>query len=145
EVMPPWFAASSSDRTHSPWANDRSLTVQDKSDLLAWLNGDRAVGNPADAPFTRVFPTDWQIGKPDLVVQLPHPIPVKATGVMPYQVARVETTLTEDKWVQAYEIQPTAREVVHHVIVRMREKGAPEKTGRERDGADERDGFFAAY
>jgi thiol-disulfide isomerase/thioredoxin len=139
EVMPPWFAAPAKDSTHSPWLNDRSLTAQDKSDLLAWLASDKPVGNPAEAPIARVYPTGWEIGQPDLVVQLPQPVQIKATGTMPYQNVRVETTLTEDKWVQGYEIIPTDREVVHHVIVRVAEKG------KKKGDGDERDGFFAAY
>ena len=61
-----------------------------------------------------------------------------------YHYALVETTLTEDKWIQAYEVQPTAREVVHHVLVFARPPGA----SGERDfgrGRDEGMGFFAAY
>jgi peroxiredoxin len=138
-VMPPWFAAPEKDSAHSIWNNDRSLVPQDKADLLAWLASDKPAGNAADAPVARVFPTGWEIGTPDLIVQLPQAIAVKATGTMPYQNVRVETTLTEDKWVKAYEIIPTAREVVHHVIVRVSEKGAKKKDG------DEREGFFAAY
>ncbi len=143
EAMPPWFAAPVKEATHSIWSNDRSLTAQDKRDLLAWIDSDKAIGNPAEAPLARVFPSGWQIGKPDLVLQLPRPIAIKATGVMPYQSVNVETTLTEDKWVKGYEIQPTAREVVHHVIVRVREASKGEKKGR--DNVEERDGFFAAY
>ena len=61
---------------------------------------------------------------------------------MPYQVALVETTLTEDKWVQAYEIIPTAREVVHHVIVQVHPKGARIRAGGGDEGAD---GYWGAY
>src|SRR5207244_3611205 len=48
--------------------------------------------------------------------------------------------LTEDKWVQAYEIIPTAREVVHHVIVQVHEKGS-----RIKHGGEGGDGYWAAY
>ncbi len=144
-AMPPWFAAPTPDGAHTPWINDRSLAAQDKADLLAWLASDKPVGKPADAPLARVFPTDWQIGKPDLVVQLPRAVPIKAEGVMPYQFLTVETTLSEDKWVQAFEVRPTAREVVHHVIIKVREKGTILPAGRGGEGADEREGFFAAY
>ena len=50
--------------------------------------------------------------------------------------------LAEDKWVQAYEIVPTDRAVVHHVIVRIVEKGG--KISRE-DGNNETEGLWAAY
>lgn len=41
---------------------------------------------------------------------------------MPYQRDVVQTTLTEDKWISAFEILPSARDVVHHVIVTVHEK-----------------------
>jgi hypothetical protein len=74
-------------------------------------------------------------------VQIKQPFSIKAEGFMPYQIALVETTLTEDQWVQAYEIMPTAREVVHHVIVQVHEKGSRLKRGGEEgDG-----GYWGAY
>ena len=141
-AMPPWFAAPVPAGETSHWRNDRSLSSEDKSDLLAWLEGDRLLGDPAEAPLPRVFSEGWLIGKPDAVVELPRAVAVKADGVMPYQTLRVETTFTEDKWVKAYELQPTAREVVHHIIVRVHPKGARFARG---EGESERDGFFAAY
>ena len=144
-AMPPWFAAPAQAGERSHWANDRSLAAADKADLLAWLTSEKPLGNPADAPLARTFPTGWQIGQPDLVLQLPRPVPVKATGVMPYQTLTAETTLTEDKWVRAYEVQPTAREVVHHVIVKVHERGAKSHGGADGNAADEREGFFAVY
>ncbi len=144
-AMPPWFAAPAQAWERSHWANDRSLAAADKADLLAWLASDKPLGNPAEAPLARTFPTGWQIGQPDLVLQLPRPVPVKATGVMPYQTLTAETTLTEDKWVRAYEVQPTAREVVHHVIVKVHERGAKSRGGTDGNAADEREGFFAVY
>lgn len=143
-VMPPWFAAPEPGGTHSPWINDRSLSAEDKRDLLAWLASDQPLGNPADAPLPRTFPTGWQIGTPDLVLQLPRPVPIKADGVMPYQNITIETGITEDKWVQGFELQPTAREVVHHILVFIRPPARPAE-GRFDDSRAERDGFFAAY
>ncbi len=143
DAMPPWFAAAPAAGETSHWKNDRSLAPADKADLLAWLASEKSVGNPADAPLPRVFPAGWAIGQPDAVVQLPRPVAIKAEGVMPYQTLRVETTFAEDRWVQAYEVQPTARDVVHHVIVKVHPKGA--KPVEDGDVASEREGFFAAY
>jgi peroxiredoxin len=113
-VMPPWFAAPS----HAVvWANDRSLPAADKAALLAWLSGDKKVGDPADAPVARVYTKEWEIGRPDAIVRIPKPIDVKATGAMPYQNVEAPTNFTEDKWVSAIEVRPTARQVVHHVLV----------------------------
>lgn len=149
DIMPPWFAAAPSDGAASPFANDCSMSSSEKADLLAWLNGGKPVGNPADAPIARSFTSGWQIGKPDHVVQLPAPISVKATGTMPYQNVIVETGLTETKYVRALEVKPTARDVVHHVLVFVLPpaKDGENGAGKNADEGDEDEstGFFAAY
>lgn len=106
--------------------------------------GDKPIGDPADAPLPRTFPAGWLIGSPDTVLQFPKAVAIKADGVMPYQTIRVETNFTEDKWVQGYEVQPTARTIVHHVIVRVHPPGEQAR-GKRDAGGEERDGFFAAY
>jgi len=135
---------------HSLFANDRSLTASDKKDLLTWLAGDLKKGDPADAPLPRKYDSGWLIGKPDAVFQLPKPIDVKAEGTMPYQNVSVETNLDEDKWVRALELRPTAREVVHHVLVHAIPRGAlplrnPGVGAIRQGGDDEAQGFFAIY
>jgi hypothetical protein len=50
-----------------------------------------------------------------------------------YQYAIVPTGFKEDKWVQAVEVRPTERSVVHHIIAYIREPGSnyfkDQKTG----------------
>jgi peroxiredoxin len=147
-LMPPWFAGKPENGAHSPWINDRSLAERDRAELLAWLASGRPLGDPADAPLPRQWPADWQIGTPDTVYQIGQPIDVKASGTMPYQNVSVETGLTEDKWVTAIEVQPTAREVVHHVLIFVRDpssRARNDATPRIRNEDDGTDGFFAAY
>ena len=136
-TMPPWFAAPPKKGEHSPFANDRTLTEGDRKDLFAWLASDMKKGDPADAPLPRNYESGWGFGKPDAVFQIPKPIAVKAEGIMGYQNVSVPTEYDEDKWVQALEVQPTAREVVHHVLVFAVPKG--QRLGGEAQG------FFAAY
>ena len=143
-VMPPWFAARPEKGQPSHWANDKSISEQEKSELLAWLEKGKPVGNPDEAPLQRQFPEGWRIGEPEHIVQLPTPMPVKATGIVPYQNVIVETGLTEDKWVRAMEIRPTAPEVVHHVLVFLLPPRGTAATDRNA-GDDESGGFFAAY
>jgi Ca2+-binding EF-hand superfamily protein/mono/diheme cytochrome c family protein/peroxiredoxin len=138
-VMPPWFAAPVSEG-HSPWGNDRALAPQDKADLLAWLASSRPLGDPAEAPLPRKFPEEWSIGQPEAVVQLPSPVKIKAEGTLPYQFITVATDFEEDRWVRGYEILPTDRSVVHHVIVQVHPKG--EKITNRGEGAG---GYWAAY
>jgi thiol-disulfide isomerase/thioredoxin len=115
-TMPPWFAAAPA-KGPSPWGNDRSLAKSEKADLLAWLKDGKAEGDPADAPRPRTFDGGWQIGTPDAIVRFEKPVRVKAEGTMPYQNVVVETDFGEDRWIQAVEIRPSARQVVHHILV----------------------------
>jgi thiol-disulfide isomerase/thioredoxin len=140
DVMPPWFAPAPAGRTHSLWLNDVSLTPHDKADLLAWLAAGRPEGDTRDAALPLAWPEGWMIGQPDLIFQIPAPIAVKAEGTMPYQSIMVETKLTEDKWVTAWELRPTAREVVHHILTFIYKPG--ELTF---PGSEEKRGHLASF
>ena len=139
--MPPWFASEPVPSQKSPWANDCSLPARDKADLLAWLSSrERSLGDPADAPIRLRYASEWTIGVPDLVIPLSRAYQIKEQGTMPYVVDVVQTELAEARWVSAYEIIPSARDVVHHVIVDVYEPGASVKDREEGVG-----GYWAAY
>lgn len=143
--MPVWNAVGT-EKPGEPrvFKNDHSLPAADKEAFLAWLADGCAEGDKADAPLARTFGDgEWGIGKPDLVVQVPEPIDVKATGVMSYITKVVDTGLEEDKWVVAAEILPTDRAVVHHVLVFAL---PPKKPGEfELPNRGEGQGYYAAY
>lgn len=141
-TMPPWFAAMEKDADKIPWANDCSLSMKDRTDLLAWLNSsDRPLGNPAESPAKRSYPAEWSIGQPDLIVPLSRAYEIKATGFMPYAFDVVQTELTDDKWVTAYEILPSERDVVHHVIVKVHDRDESPRSQGEGEGG----GYWAIY
>ena len=138
QLMPPWFAKPLAGG-HTPWVNDRALPERDRADLLAWLTT-KTEGDAQDAPLPRSWPQEWQIGTPDAVVQIPEPIAVNAEGTMPYKIVQVATDFGGEKWVRGFEVRPSAREVVHHILVFAKPKGAP------LGGADDvAGGFFAAF
>jgi hypothetical protein len=80
-------------------------------------------------PPTPKFVEGWSIGQPDLVLSMQEEFSVPADGVVPYKYFTVPTNLTEDKWVQAVELRPGNRSVVHHIIAFVLEPG--EKPGPE--------------
>ena len=141
-TMPPWFAAPSRKGAETNWSNDRSMVEVDKTDLVTWLNEGQPLGHPADAPIAPTFSNDWQIGPPDAIVQLPTPISVPAEGVVPYQQVVVATDFGEDKWLQGFEVRPTARDVVHHVGVFVESGTEPEKRANEAEDLGE---YLALY
>jgi peroxiredoxin len=61
----------------------------------------------------------WAIGKPDLVLSMPTPYAVPATGVVEYQHVELLHYTGEERWVEAIEIRPGARSVMHHADIFM--------------------------
>jgi len=117
--MPPWHAT----QPRGTFANDRRLTEKERDTLIRWVDAGAPQGNPKDLPPQPAFAEGWQIGQPDLVLSMPKEFEVPATGEIPYQNITVPTNFTEDKWVQAIEVRPGTRAVVHHILVFCREPG----------------------
>ena len=118
--MPPWFA----DPHYGKFVNDRSLSQAEIDTIVAWADGGAKEGDPKDAPAPRRFVEGWNIGQPDLVLEMPNAFEVPATGQVEYQYVVLPTNLTEDRWIQATEVRPANRAVMHHVIAFIREPGS---------------------
>ena len=111
--MPPWLA----DPHYSSFSNDRRLTDQQIQTIVAWVDGDAKEGNPAEMPTPPQFAEGWQIGVPDLVLTMKEPYTIPATGIIPWvSLPSEDYVFPEDVWVQAIEIRPGNRAVVHHAV-----------------------------
>jgi hypothetical protein len=131
-TMPPWHA----DPGHGQFLNDRSLNASDRETILKWANSGAPEGNVSDLPKLPAFVDGWQMGQPDAVFSMQEDYPVPASGTIDYKYFEVPTNLTEDKWVQAVEVRPGVRAVVHHVIVYMRgEQSEPRQPAQAAAGA----------
>ena len=118
--MPPWSAAPEVGK----WRNDPSLTAAEIETLKSWAETGAAEGNPKDAPALRQFVEGWQIGKPDVVFEMPISYRIPASGVIEYTYMIIPTNFNEDRWVKAAEIRPGNRAVVHHIVAFAREPGS---------------------
>ena len=122
-VMPPWHA----DPNHGEYSNDRRLTQQEVDTIAAWVDGGAKEGDPRDLPPQPKFIEGWNIGKPDAIFKLPQEYSVPATGVVEYKYFSVPTNFKDDMWVQAAEIRPGNRAVVHHIIVFVQKGGEQQR------------------
>lgn len=110
--MPPWHA----DPAIGEFVHDMSLSVEQKQQLLSWIDAGAQRGEGDDL-LTQVDAqlTEWSMGEPDLIVTLPE-FDIPATGMLDYQFFEVPNTLDRDVWVKAVQIAPGERQVVHHAI-----------------------------
>lgn len=116
-AMPPWFA----DPSIGEFKNDARLSAEEIDTVVGWVDagaqrGDRS-RDPDTSPAARHPAPEWRIGTPDMVVSMPEPYSVPATGVVDYVYLRMPTRLSQDRWIQALEVQPGDRSVVHHIDV----------------------------
>ena len=111
--MPPWHAEG----PHGTFLNDRRLSDVEKQTILRWIDGGAKQGDAKALPPKPVYTSKWEMGTPDAFVTMAEDFVVPASGTVEYQYFEIPTNFTEDKWVQAIEFMPGAREVVHHVLV----------------------------
>ena len=103
-VMPPWFIERDIGIQH--YANDESLSEEEIATIATWVSIGTPEGDPANRPEPLTFPDQlsWDIGEPDLIVDLPA-LTMEAGapdrwGVIP----PVSAGLTEDRYVAALQI-----------------------------------------
>ncbi len=115
-AMPPWHA----DPAHGQFLNDRRLTDAEKETISKWVSAGAPEGNPLELPPPPHYADGWMMGEPDVVLGMNEDYPVPSGGTVEYKYFEVPTNFTEDTFIQAMEVRPGNRAVVHHVIVYAR-------------------------
>ncbi|HKV39329.1 MAG TPA: DUF3471 domain-containing protein, partial [Blastocatellia bacterium] len=110
--MPPWHA----DPHYGPFANNRSLSQKDVETIAAWVDQGAKEGREGDLPAVPSFVNGWLIGQPDVVLTMPQAYDIPANGPDEYIYFTIPTNFKQDVWVQAAEVRPGNKKVVHHVI-----------------------------
>ena len=119
-TMPPWFA----DPGVGHFKNDSKLSKQEIDIVGRWADTGALEGAASDAPAPLQFTAGWNIGKPDVVLRMPIPMEIPAKGTIDYQWVVIPAIFKEDHWVQAIELRPGDRTVVHHIIAFYRRPGS---------------------
>ncbi len=120
--MPPWHA----DPHVGRFVGDRSLATQEVQTLVHWIEAGAPRGSGPDPLAGQpVAKSEWTLGTPDLVVEVPA-FDVPATGVVNYQYPGLPNPVGHDAWVRAVEILPGDRSVVHHVLAGVQDPQSPQ-------------------
>ena len=134
--MPPWPAAR---EYGGPFRDERVLSDAEVATLKAWADAGAPEGDAKDGPIPRTFSSAWALGAPDVVLTMPEPYALPASGDDEFRVFVLKTDLSEDRWIKAVDFQPGNRKVVHHVIAAVDSSGV----ARERDAKDPKPGYVA--
>jgi Tfp pilus assembly protein PilF len=108
--MPPWLPASAA----GEFVGDCRLSVDEIDMIHRWVAAGADEGNPDDSPPIPQFPEGWQLGEPDLIVEIPEPFMLPADGNDYWRTFVFTVPIAKTRYVRAVEIQPGSTKVIHH-------------------------------
>ncbi|MBX2908691.1 MAG: T9SS type A sorting domain-containing protein [Chitinophagales bacterium] len=109
--MPPF----PSDPTYRKFKDERRLTDSEIQLITDWFNNGAPMGDSTLAPAKPTYTNLPEIVTPSKVLQMPT-YTVTATNDV-YQCFVLDPQLTQDVFLDAYEVIPGNREIVHHVLI----------------------------
>lgn len=125
--MPPWHAV----KGYGEFRNAPALTQREIDLIVNWVEGGAPKGEDKDLPAGPLFSDDWSLGKPDLILK-----PETETKVAPdadeHRTFNLATSLKEDRWLTAIDLQPGNAGVVHcATFYLLKEEGGGLKDEKE--------------
>ena len=120
-VMPPWGA----NPHYGKFSNDLRLSDAEIETIRLWTTQGAKQGDPAKTPAAPKYTDGWKIGTPDAIIDIGETQTVSSGGPDEYLYFTVPTHFTEDRWVQAAELRPGNRRVVHHAHVWVEQPKPP--------------------
>ncbi len=108
--MPPWLPEPG----HGDFEGSRRLPADEIALIKQWVEGGMPEGDAAEAPKPPVYTNEWQLGPPDLVLEVDSPTEVPASGTDLFRSFLLPTSISQTRWVRAMEIKPGSPQVVHH-------------------------------
>jgi tetratricopeptide (TPR) repeat protein len=112
-VMPPWLPAPG----YGQFLNERRLSGIDVERIEQWVAQGAKEANPADGPPIPKWTEGWQLGTPDLIVELPRPYTVRPGSEDVFRNFVIPIPISTTRYVRAIEVRPGNNKVVHHVTI----------------------------
>jgi len=106
--MPPWRAV----KGYGEFRNAPSLAQRDIDLLVNWVEGGAPKGDDKDLPAAPLVSTDWQLGKPDLILT-PAAETKIAAATDASRTFVIPTNLKSDRWLTAIDLQPRNGAIAH--------------------------------
>jgi hypothetical protein len=111
-TMPPWPP----DTTYTRFVHERLITTQETNDIISWINSGALSGDTTQAPNAPAYSKYKLNGTPSLTLKIPT-YTSNATSTDKYNCFVLNTGLSQDMYLRAFEIVPGNPAIVHHVVV----------------------------
>lgn len=130
--MPPWLPTPG----YGEFAGVRRLDDSEIATVERWAEAGAPRGDSADLPPVPTFTSDWPLGQPDLVVEMPaYVVPAEGADLYRNLVKPVPDDVL--RYVRAVDLRPGSLTAVHHARLMV----DTTRSSRELDEADPEPGF----
>ncbi|MBD5777959.1 tetratricopeptide repeat protein [Pelagicoccus sp. NFK12] len=129
--MPPWKPIPG----HGPrMKGERRLSDAEIDLIVRWHDAGAPAGDFAALPQLPDLTSGWELGQPDLILELPEAYELKAEGADVFRNFVIPVPLGRKRYVRAFEFLPQTKLAVHHasfalttgVAERLRDEADPE-------------------
>jgi len=131
--MPPWPP----EPQKPPFLGERRLSGDQIERLRLWAEQGAREGKRPQNLVRSLPPEGWQLGKPDLILNLPKSFTLPAEGTDVFRNFVFQVPLSSPRYVRAVEILPGKKNVVHHANLLIDR----EQSSRRLDEQDPEVGF----
>jgi Flp pilus assembly protein TadD len=131
--MPPWLPEPG----YGDFVGERRLTSEQLRLIAEWVKAGGPEGEPSDLPAQPQFTEGWQMGTPDLIIQMPRAYRLEARGGDVFRNFVIPIDLQEERYVRGIELRPGNKRIVHHANIWIDHR----QWLRKRDGTDGQPGF----
>ena len=130
--MPPWLPEPG----FGDFAGERRLSDAQIHRIAEWVRQGTPEGEPSGRPAPH-FSEGWQLGPPDLVVQMPQAYDLAADGTDVFRSFILPVKIGEAHYVRAIELRPGSKRILHHANIWLDRR----QSMRRSDGEDGQPGF----
>ncbi|MEO8256519.1 MAG: tetratricopeptide repeat protein [Acidobacteriota bacterium] len=132
-LMPPWLP----EHGVGDFANERRLSDDHIAIIQRWVDQGAVEGAASDKPPIPAWPRGWQLGQPDLVLNMADAYTLPAGQADVFRNFVFQVPLATTRYVRAIEFRTDSSRVLHHASVAV----DPARLSRTLDRADQEPGF----
>ena len=136
-IMPPWLP----EHGYGRFKGERRLSDEQIAMIGRWVQQGRMRGDTADLPPLPQFKDGWQLGQPDLIVQMDRPYKLAAQGSDVFRNFVIDVPVTTTRYIKGVELRADNMQVIHHALIEIDRTG----TSRRLDELDEQAGYAGMY
>lgn len=108
--MPPWKPEPG----FGEFRDERRLTAREIGLIKAWAANGKPIGDSDDLPLPLQFSGDWQLGQPDVILEMSQDFELPASGPDIHQHFVMPVKGRSSRLIAAVEFQPGNPRVIHH-------------------------------